>query len=333
MTGTSDRRAGPDRWRVLPQGAGQRLDTYLATVYGTSRNQVAKWIRSGVVLVGARTAKPSLKLEGGEWISCEPLLISQDGVLEPEPGTLRILYQDESLIILDKDADLVVHPGAGRQSGTLAHRLLAHFPEIGEVGGPGRPGIVHRLDKGTSGIMVVARTVEAYQALSKAFAERRVDKKYLAIVFGAPSPFEGLIDAAIARHPQQRKEMTISARGRPARTAYRTLGSTDEAALLELSLETGRTHQIRVHLKHLGHPIIGDPVYGEARWKNLPKKRQKVFREFPRPALHAWRLAFRHPADGSQVEFRAVPPGDLTQLWQSLSGEGLPLEEPDSADS
>jgi 23S rRNA pseudouridine1911/1915/1917 synthase len=309
----------------LPQGAGERLDSYLANVYGTSRNQVAKWIRSGVVLVGARTAKPSLKLEGGEWISCEPLLVSQEGVLEPEHGPLRILHQDDSLIVLDKAADLVVHPGAGRQSGTLAHRLLDRFPEIGEVGGAGRPGIVHRLDKGTSGIMVIARTAEAYQVLSKAFSERHVDKKYLAIVFGAPSPSEGLVDAAIARHPQRRKEMTISDRGRPARTGYRTLASTDEASLLELSLETGRTHQIRVHLKHLGYPIIGDPVYGEARWKSLPKRRQKIYREFPRPALHAWRLAFAHPADGHQVDYIAPPPPDFEHLWQRLSGSDLPI--------
>ena len=325
MSKSSGRRAGPDRWRVLPQGAGERLDSYLATVYGTSRNQVAKWIRGGNVLVGARTAKPSLKLEGGEWISCEPLLVSQEGVLEPEQGPLRILHQDSSLIILDKDADLVVHPGAGRRSGTLAHRLLARFPEIGEVGGAGRPGIVHRLDKGTSGIMVIARTAEAYQALSTAFSERHVDKKYLAIVYGEPSPPEGLVDAAIARHPQRRKEMTISERGRPARTGYRTLVSTEEAALLELALETGRTHQIRVHLTQLGHPIIGDPVYGEARWKNLPKKRQKAYREFPRPALHAWRLAFLHPADGRRVEYTASPPSDFEHLWQRLSGDDLPL--------
>lgn len=317
--------AAPHRWRVLPQAAGQRLDAYLANAYETSRNQVVKWIRAGLVSVGRRTAKPSLKLEGGEWISCEPLPISQDGVLEPEPGSLRILHQDRSLIILDKSPDLVVHPGAGRESGTLAHRLLAHFPEIAEIGGPGRPGIVHRLDKGTSGIMVVARTAEAYKKLSSDFASRSIAKTYLAIVFGTPTPAEGLIDAAIARHPQRRKEMTVSVHGRPARTGYRTRASTPEATLLELSLETGRTHQIRVHLKYLGHPIVGDPVYGEARWKNLSKTRQKVVREFDRPALHAWRLAFEHPADGVPVEFTAPPADDFADLWQQLSGADLPL--------
>lgn len=316
----------PHRWRVLPQAAGQRLDSYLASAYETSRNQVVKWIRADLVTVGSRTPKPALLLEGGEWISCEPLVLTQEGILEPEEGTLEIIFQDESIIVLDKPADLVVHPGAGRDTGTLAHRLLAHFPEIAEVGGPGRPGIVHRLDKDTSGVMVIARTPESYRHLSTAFSERAVDKTYLAIVFGIPDPPNGVVDAAIARHPQRRKEMTVSVHGRPARTLYKNLANTPEAALMELVLETGRTHQIRVHLKHLGHPIIGDPVYGEARWKNLPRHRQKVYTKFSRPALHAWRLAFAHPRDGRRVEFTAPPAHDFSEFWSRLSGQKISVE-------
>jgi 23S rRNA pseudouridine1911/1915/1917 synthase len=175
--------------------------------------------------------------------------------------------------------------------------------------------------------MVVARTVDSYQALSSAFAERRIDKTYLAIVHGSPRQTEGLIEAAIARHPQRRKEMTVSVHGRPARTRYRLLGTAPQASLLELGLETGRTHQIRVHLKYLGNPIVGDPVYGEARWKGLPKKKQKVFREFPRPALHAWRLAFAHPEDGRSLSFTAPPASDLATLWEHLGGTGASIEE------
>ena len=264
--------SGPNRWRVLPQAAGQRLDAYLAAVYATSRNQVARWIRAGRVSVGMRVAKPSLKLEGGEWISCEPVPVSQEGVIEPEEGELCLLHVDESLIVVDKAADIVVHPGAGRRSGTLAHRLLARFPEIAEVGGSGRPGIVHRLDKGTSGIMIVARTKESYRQLSAAFADRLVEKTYLAMAYGQPKSEQGIIDASLARHPHRRTEMTVSARGRPARTRYKVLATTAGISLFELDLDTGRTHQIRVHLKHLGHPIVGDPTYGEARWKSLPKK-------------------------------------------------------------
>jgi 23S rRNA pseudouridine1911/1915/1917 synthase len=314
----------PDRWRVSDAAAGSRLDTYVADVYRTSRSQVAKWIRAGRVLVGGRDPKPALRLEGGEWISCDPLPVEQPDSLEPEEGRLAIVYEDEQLVVLDKPADLVVHPGAGRPTGTLAHRLLGRYPEIAEVGGPGRPGIVHRLDRGTSGVMVVARTTSAYHSLSTAFAERRVTKTYLALVWGRPDPPSGRIDMPIARHPVRRKEMTVSRRGRPALTSYSTLASTAVAAALELDLATGRTHQIRVHLKQIGHPIIGDPVYGEARWKALPKRQQAPLRDFPRPALHAWRLELPHPDDGRILRFEAPPAADLSALWQRLAGEPLP---------
>jgi 23S rRNA pseudouridine1911/1915/1917 synthase len=193
------------------------------------------------------------------------------------------------------------------------------------VGGPGRPGIVHRLDRDTSGVMAVARTPAAYARLSRAFAAREVRKLYLAVAYGAPVPPAGLIDAPIGRHPTHRKEMTVRPGGRPARTGYRTLAAAAGICLLELDLHTGRTHQIRVHLKSLGHPLVGDPVYGEARYKGLPRPLQAPLRDFPRPALHAWRLTLAHPATGEPMTFEAPVPADLRDLWERVTGRPFPL--------
>lgn len=278
------------------------------------------------MVVGEKRAKPGLKLEGGEWISCDPYSPTQEGRVEPEPGELEILHEDEQLVVLDKPANLAVHPGAGRPDGTLANRLLAAYPEIDAVGGPGRPGIVHRLDLGTSGVLAVARTASAHRSLSAAFAERRVHKTYLAVGYGTPKEAEGTVTAPIARHPQKRKEMTVLLSGRPAETGYRAIASESGLTLFELHPVTGRTHQIRVHLKHLGHPIVGDPVYGEARWKGLDKPRRKAAAEFERPALHAWRLELPHPETGETASFEAAPPGDMIELWEAATGAAWPLD-------
>jgi 23S rRNA pseudouridine1911/1915/1917 synthase len=246
---------------------------------------------------------------------------------------LAVLYEDPGIVVLDKPAGLTVHPGAGRATGTLAHRLLARYPEMAGVGGEGRPGIVHRLDQGTSGVLVVARTPTAYTRLARAFSSREVEKRYLAIVYGEPAPREGMVDAPIGRHPVERKQMTVRRDGRPARTGYRTLAAAAGIALVELDLLTGRTHQIRVHMKHLGRPLVGDPVYGEARWKGLPRPVQAPLRDFPRPALHAWKLAFRHPIDETPMFFEAPVPGDLTEVWRKVSGLAwppLPVPPPQS---
>jgi len=250
------------RFQVPPEAAGERLDRYLARLLDEPRNQVQRWIREGLVLLDGRPAKPSAALAGGERLDAEPPPPPPSGI-EPEAGQLTLLHQDPSLIVVDKPAGLTVHPGAGRSSGTLVHRLLARFPEIEGVGGPGRPGIVHRLDKDTSGALVVARTREAYRALQQAFSGRRVEKRYLAVVYGAPEPARGEIAGPIGRHSERRKQMTVRADGRPALTRYRTVASASGVALLEIDLATGRTHQIRVHLKSVHHPIVGDPVYGE----------------------------------------------------------------------
>jgi 23S rRNA pseudouridine1911/1915/1917 synthase len=316
--------SAPDRWKSSASAAGERLDVYLSKVYKTSRNQAAGWIQSGLVNVADKTAKPGLRLDGGEWISCEPRAPSQEGRVEPEPGPLEVLFEDDHIVVLSKPPDLAVHPGAGRDSGTLANRLLAAYPEMAQVGGPGRPGIVHRLDLGTSGVLVTARTREAHQKLAEAFASRQVKKQYLAIVFGTPASAEGVITAPIARHPERRKEMTVLLTGRHAETAYRVLATAKRLSFLELSPVTGRTHQIRVHLKHIGHPIVGDPVYGEARWRDFERFRRGLLEDFSRAALHAWRLEFRHPASGEFCRFEAELPRDMADLWQTSTGAALP---------
>jgi 23S rRNA pseudouridine1911/1915/1917 synthase len=315
-----------DAWSVAPEAAGERLDRHVAERLGLPRNQIQRWIRDGLVRLGGKPSRPSTPVATGDLVECtrpEP----RDDRIVPEAGDLPLLYEDDQVVVIDKPPGLTVHPGAGRDTGTLAHRLLDRYPEMTGVGGPGRPGIVHRLDQGTSGVMVVARTPEAYARLSKAFAERQVEKRYLALVYGTPSPPAGVIESPIGRHPQRRQEMAIRPGGRPAHTDYRTVASGNGIALLEIGLGTGRTHQIRVHMKSLGHPLVGDPVYGEARWKALPRPAQFPLRDFPRPALHAWRLAFEHPKDGRRLTFGAPVPDDLRELWEGATGTAWPVPE------
>lgn len=312
------------RWPTSPEDRGKRLDSYLASHFDTARNQVAHWIQDGLVLLDGRVAKASTRLEGREWVECTPPERDVGAEMVPEDGPLTTLFEDDQVVFLDKPAGLVVHPGAGRDSATLAHRLLFHYPEMRSVGGPGRPGIVHRLDAGTSGVMVVARSEQAYSRLSEAFAERRVEKSYMAVVYGTPRAAAATIDAPIGRHSHRRKEMAVVARGRPAVTRYQTLQSAAGLSLLRVRLETGRTHQIRVHLKHRGHPLVGDPVYGEARWKALAKHLRSRLEKFPRPALHAWRLRLAHPTLAEPLEVVAPVPEDLQALWEAISGRPWP---------
>ena len=320
--------------------AGERLDRHVAAALELPRNQVQQWIRAGLVRLNGRPAKASEVVAAGDLVECEPPPPARESLV-PEPGELAVLHEDAGMVVLDKPAGLTVHPGAGRATGTLAHLLLARYPEMAGVGGPGRPGIVHRLDKGTSGVMVVARTAASYQRLSRAFAGRAVFKRYLAVVYGRPAANAGVVEAPIGRHRERRKEMTVRPDGRPARTGYRVLAAGPGIALVELDLATGRTHQIRVHLKSIGHPLIGDPVYGEARWRGLPRAAQAPLRDFPRPALHAWRLALPaaqsgaggpgEPGDpgdarspGDWQRFEAPVPEDLRRLWEEAAGEAFP---------
>jgi 23S rRNA pseudouridine1911/1915/1917 synthase len=301
--------------------AGERLDRHLAERLGVPRSQVQRWIEAGRVRVGGATARASTRVDAGiaiDWDEPEPVVET----LVAEEGDLVVLYEDDQLLAIDKPAGLTVHPGAGRTTGTLVHRLLARYPELGGIGGPGRPGIVHRLDQGTSGVMVVARTSAAYHRLARDFAERRVHKHYLAVCHGALEAARA-IDAAIGRHATRRKEMTVRADGRPAITRVRPLDQVAVASLLEVELLTGRTHQIRVHLKSVHHPLVGDPVYGEARWKGTIGAARALLRDFPRPALHAWRLRLPHPAGRGELALAAPVPPDLAGLWRGLGGREI----------
>lgn len=307
-------------WTVSPEDAGQRLDRFVAERLDLPRNQVRRWILDGRLQLSDRAAKPGSALRAGERVDCSPPTTLPDARLEPENGDLVVLHEDRDLVVLDKPADLAVHPGAGRENGTLVNRLLARYPDIAGVGGEGRPGIVHRLDLDTTGAIAIARTEAAYQKLSAAFAARKIDKTYLAIAYGTPRVATDRIDLPIGRHRHHRKQMQIRSDGRPAVTHYLTLESTTGLSRLELDLETGRTHQIRIHLKALGHPLVGDPVYGEARWRNLPRPVQPALRNFPRPALHAWKLAFGHPISGQRIVAEAPLPEDMRQLWLAVTG-------------
>ena len=244
-----------------------------------------------------------------------------------------MLYADADLIAVNKAAGVVVHPGAGRESGTLASFLLHRYPEIANVGSPLRPGIVHRLDVGTTGVLVVARTDRAYERLSAAFAERRVQKTYLAMVYGAPRSSDATIDKPILRDPRERKKMTVSPRGREAVSHYRVLASSDGISLLSIAIETGRTHQIRVHLKSEGLPLVGDPLYGEARWKAHPARRRSLLRAFGRPALHAHTVELEHPTNSELLRLQAPAPEDLCDLWRGLFDGALDAAMPRSVGS
>ncbi len=310
------------RWLVPEAVHGQRLDVHVAEHLAEPRNQVQQWIRSGALQIDGDSGKPSTTLLGGEEIAVTPPQRT-DTRVTAESGELDIVYQDNVLIVINKPSGLAVHPGAGRTTGTLVHRLLHHFPEIEGVGGEGRPGIVHRLDLGTTGVMLVARTQSAYQVLSSAFQERKVRKIYLGVCEGRPKSEAGTMEWSIGRHPHKRKQMWATDRGKSARTDYKVLGIARRSALLELDIHTGRTHQIRVHLKTLGHPLLGDALYGRELPRNWGQDLQAAIRVFDRPALHAWKLQLAHPVSGEEILFMAPIPEDFQRLWQGLGGPTL----------
>jgi 23S rRNA pseudouridine1911/1915/1917 synthase len=238
---------------------------------------------------------------------------------QPEAIPLNVVYDDEHLVVLDKPAGLVVHPGAGRMSGTLVNALLHHVKDLSGVGGVLRPGIVHRLDRGTSGLLVVAKDDPTHRALAAQFASRAVEKEYLALVLGVPSPRHGEIDKPIGRHPVHRKRMTVRAGGRSARSSYRVVEGFDGAALVRVTIHTGRTHQVRVHMAALGHPVAGDETYGGTR--SAPCRRaasRQALAGLGRPALHAARLAFDHPTSGRRMSFDSPLPGDIEAVLADL---------------
>ena len=310
----------PVSWQSSAEEAGARLDLCVARHLRKPRNQVRRWIAEGRVTVNGRAAKPATAIREGDTVACAPPEPVTETALIAQPGDLTVLYEDPDLVVVDKPAGMAVHPGAGRDRDTLVHYLLHRYPGIAGVGGAARPGIVHRLDLDTTGALIVARTEGAYTALSAAFAERRIEKTYLAVAYGAPREPDGTIERPIGRHRHDRKRMQVRSDGRPATTRYHTLETAAGVSRLEIDLETGRTHQIRVHLKAIGHPLLGDPTYGEARWKGLLRASQRPAKTFPRPALHAWRLAFAHPRTGDRVEVEATLPEDMRRLWREITG-------------
>lgn len=304
---------------VPEERAGLRLDRFLADCgQGWSRAQVTRWISEGHVLRNGAPSKPAQLLRAGDRIQVTPPPTAPSALV-PQPIPLRILFEDEHLIVIDKPAGLVIHPAAGNPDGTLVNALLAHCRTLSGVGGVERPGIVHRLDKDTSGVLVAAKNDAAHRALSLAFRWRTTDKRYLAVVYGLPKHDEGVVDKPIARHPSDRKRMAVVAAGRPARTLWWVRERLAGVALLECRLVTGRTHQVRVHLAHIGHALVGDPVYGGKQWRSLADPRvARLCRSFPRQALHAWRLTLAHPVSGQVMTFEAPLPTDLGELLATL---------------
>ena len=299
---------------------GERLDRMLARRFGDlSRTRLKQLVEAGHVFVDGATIKdPSLRVKPGQ--RCE-LTVPAPVADAPEAQAmaLDIRYEDADLLVLEKPAGLVVHPAPGNPDQTLVNALLAHCGEsLAGIGGVRRPGIVHRLDKDTSGLMVVAKTERAHAALAADFAARRIERAYLAVTWGVPQPREGEIVGDIGRNPANRKTMAVVTRGgRTALTHYRVLRIfKDVAALVECRLMTGRTHQIRVHLAAHGNPLIGDPVYGRSRGRRraLAAPLKTVLDSFPRQALHAASLGFRHPANGEWLQFQSELPNDINKL-------------------
>jgi 23S rRNA pseudouridine1911/1915/1917 synthase len=298
---------------------GLRLDSCLALLHPVwSRSRARRLIDGGHVTVNGAPARPALKVHGGDRIEvAEPPVAPLEAEAEDIP--LDILFEDDDLLVLNKPAGLVIHPAAGNPAGTLVNALLHHCTDLSGIGGVERPGIVHRLDKDTSGAMVVAKTDRAHLALSIAFRRREVSKTYLAVCYGVPKDVDGVIEAPIDRHPRDRQQMAVVSTGRPARTLYHVEESFDGTSLVSCRLVTGRTHQIRVHLAHHGHALVGDPLYSGRQWRNLSDAVVRTAcRSFPRQALHARRLGFEHPVTHVAMEFEASVPGDLTDLLDIL---------------
>jgi 23S rRNA pseudouridine1911/1915/1917 synthase len=286
-----------------------RVDLFLVkSLPEFSRSRIQQLVRAGFVRLNGATPRSHQLVRAGDEVELTqppPEKIKTT----PEAIPLEILYEDDDLVVINKPAGMTVHPGAGHREHTLVNALLHHCPTLSGIGGKERPGIVHRLDKETSGCLVAAKNDMAHRDLSKQFATRTVDKIYLALVSGKLQKQTGVIEEKIGRHPVHRQRMSVnSPRGRAARTEYRVLRSNEQASLLECQLHSGRTHQVRVHLHYLGHPVLGDKIYAPRLAKN-----------FPRQMLHAWKLGFRHPRTGERKNFEAPLPDDFKQA-NALTG-------------
>lgn len=299
---------------------GLRLDRALGDLFPTySRNFLANLVTDGHVRVDGTTArKVSQRVEAGQRLQIE-VPPAAPSTMPSQDLPLTVLHEDADIVVVDKPAGLVVHPAAGHSDSTLVNALLFHVKDLSGVGGELRPGIVHRLDKDTSGVMVIAKNDEAHRALTANWNTERVRKEYLALVYGTPSEEQGTIDAPIRRDPRDRKRMAVVAGGRRAITDYEVIERLRHTSLVRCRLRTGRTHQIRVHLKHRGHPIVGDPVYSGPQWRGIPDKRvQKLLSSLERQMLHAAKITFTHPRTGETMTFEAPLPRDFADVLSGL---------------
>lgn len=309
---------------VSNEQQGQRIDLFLSRLIPhLSRSHFKKLINDNLVRVNGAVVKPSYEMRVGDIVLARVPEPGHETFLTPEPMELDLLYEDEDLLAVNKPAGLIVHPGAGHSEGTLVHGLLAHSPRLALQGSPLRPGIVHRLDKDTSGVLVIAKSERAYLHLIREFKAHGVRKEYLALVYGSPQKREGEIRTLLGRHPVDRKKMTVlQGRGREAVSRWTVEEDWGEASLLRVVIETGRTHQIRVHLNHINHPVIGDETYGggKKRAKNIKSNpvRELLLRA-NRQMLHARHLEFRHPATGELVSLTAPLPEDFREIREGLA--------------
>ena len=306
--------------RVSEQYAGQRLDAALASMFPDySRSRLQQWIRDGRVLLDGETVRPRTRLAGDELLELNILPESPSDEFKPQAIALDIVYEDEDIIVLDKPAGLVVHPAAGHADGTLVNALLHYDADLARVP---RAGIVHRLDKDTSGLMVVARNLRAHKHLVAELQQRSVKREYQAVVQGIITA-GGDVDAPIGRHTRDRVRMCVRADGKAATTHYRVIQRYRGHTHVQLQLESGRTHQIRVHMQHIRHPIVGDPVYG-GRQRIPPRAGAdliELLRNFGRQALHAFRLTLLHPESGRQLSWQSTLPDDIAQLLAALQND------------
>lgn len=309
-------------FNVAPEHAGSRLDAFLASqIEGWSRARLQRLIESEDALVNGKAAKPSYKLRAGDEIEIE-LVTPPSDVFIPENIPLDIVYEDDTVVVVNKPAGLVVHPAAGIHSGTLANALAYHFQKLPDSGSGVRPGIAHRLDRDTSGLLVVAKTEAALENLSDQFRDRSVYKSYVALVHGRVLANTGKIDQPLARDPSNRTRMAVVRNGRNALTLYRVRRSFDRFTLLDVELKTGRTHQIRVHLAWIKHPVVGDETYGGGRDKTIPDPRFRAgIRHLNRHFLHAEKLGFRHPKTGEFVKFESALPRELQDLLTQINAD------------
>ncbi|MDH5639520.1 MAG: RluA family pseudouridine synthase [Nitrospinota bacterium] len=300
---------------VPPQDAGERVDRFAAkSIRKLSRSRVHKLLEEGAILVNGIKVRPSHRLAEGDKISVA-IPKAAPSTVAPENIPLDIVYEDAHFLVVNKPAGMVVHPAAGNYTGTLVSALLHHSPDLSGVGGVARPGIVHRLDKGTSGLLTVAKTDEAHHSLAGQIMEKTMRRVYLAIVKGKPGPLEGAVEGNIARSRRDRKKMTVVASGgKEALTMFKVEAFLENHSLLVVTLGTGRTHQIRAHMAHINCPVLGDLAYGRRGGAKL----------IGRPALHSWKLALQHPATGLAMEFTAPMPEDMAAALEGLGGNPGP---------